>query len=463
MDNISNYMRRDPALAKWVAPLGVTIVSLAASWLPGAADLLSNEMVLIIAVLSFLLGHILQLDVDLSDLRNTVQKDHAREKSDLLTARNQLGDLSEQKHLLDIELVKASLGQRRPVQVKIANFNNFLPYVPLFVAIKQGAFRNEFLECSIQNHEDDLHAIKAMVDGECHFAVCDPLFMFDDARLEAQTRLIMPLIGRVAVWALTRLPLQSVLEGELRLDDRELKIVTLDEQSTAFRCASLLAKRLCSQGATISTGRPIALSSGGQEDVQHFFRRVFLNDCPEVMQADILVFSEPETHYLASSRDNGWNKFDLHSLLFLEKPFMFTAAMTTKELAESNPDLVRAFIKGLWHSMDYFAQLPDWPEKGVKFEDSEWAGVSRSVHDAVCTCYPSAMVPNGAELAAMIDAKFRSQKYYRLARMPETSWTVAFKEAFALAKPNDAVPPTLMRSIVPSRTFGLTDFRDQHL
>ena len=361
----------------------------------------------LLSVLSYVVGILVTVYAEAALARNRVEVELARKDSEIAILFSEAKDLRER-----ITHVVTSRAEK--LDVSIANFSNFLTYVPLYVAEEGRFFREENIAAQIESYQDDLGAIKALANRSDYFAISDPMFAFHPDLVGDELKIIAPFINKVAVWALTPLNLAELLSGGYGhvVDDAPKSIVTFDETTTAYRLAARLGKKLNAAG--VETSNILTVGRRQDEDIHTFFNRNFVDGRQGILDNDILVFSEPEISYLRHYYPNAV-VYSLHDILYPGSSFFaFTSILARKRTIKLEAELVRRFLRALQHAQTFVYSLPRLPAETGHAEEvartSGWETTIRAVRTNIARSYP-AEISSGMsdlEIAKLIDSLRRS-------------------------------------------------------
>ncbi len=263
------------------------------------------------------------------------------------------------------------------IDVRVSNFNNFLSYLPMYIGKEFGFFKQEKLEVNFAHKGDDSGAVTALITGESAFSITDPIFAFDVDDLHDQLRILSPFLNRLALWAVSKVEL-----GELA-KDAPLKILTYPEGTTAYH---LCRGWLSHSGFTNASITAFPRSPG--QSMEQYLMKMYSDN--NIGQYDIMALSEPETTWLAKLKGFKHRR-SLHSDLFAEHAYAFTAVLTTKDsLKTNNGEIPKRFLRAIRHSQAFINSLP--PVATIKGDPEAarlWRDVVSALRANIFTCYPN--------------------------------------------------------------------------
>lgn len=443
MSQLSKHQDRavaDPAWASFWAPLLLSLVVATPTWIPewifNRQPPIPGYVGFLVNLITFAIGILWQNCAESAVLRRTIETRLSAKDTELSAKDSAIRSLSADAADLRARLQSAILHRDVKLQISIANFNNFLPYIPLYVASGCEFFEEEGLKVEILPHNDDLDAINSVATRKNHFAISDPMFVFDPSVEHAALRIVAPFINKVAVWALSKIDLQAVLADGAPRVRRRLRVITFDEETTAYRLATNLGERLKKKGFIIESTDVVALTRGPQEEMTAFFKRNFIDNRQGLEKADILIFSEPETTYLKKKLESFKHHESLHDLLYPGEQFAFTSVIALERTLALEPEVVRRFLRAIRHAQLFVYSLPPLPDAGVAAflrSDEGWRRTAQAVQNKIMTCYPSGMVMGLPDVARLIE-DLRRKSYFSSSLTYREKWRDGLVHAYQLAK-----------------------------
>jgi NitT/TauT family transport system substrate-binding protein len=106
-----------------------------------------------------------------------------------------------------------------------------LLYLPIYHAIERGYFKDEGLDVELVTGGTATNAFSAMTTGSADFAVADPMYVPISRQSGADTKVVGQVVGRIAVWALTKDP---AIHSFDRASIQGKKIATHQRPMTAY-------------------------------------------------------------------------------------------------------------------------------------------------------------------------------------------------------------------------------------
>ena len=210
-----------------------------------------------------------------------------------------------------------------PISVAVSNFNDFFIYAPFLVAIAYSCFDNEELQVSSLQKGNDDKAFNALLNGAVPFAITDPGMVVDND----ECFVIAPIVNKAALWGVSK------NSDIITLDkSKKYKVITYQKPSTAY----LLVDRL-------KNNKELDMDIESFNDYKLFDEPNKIYD-----DFDITFLTEPErTWFKVKNSIPDENEINIHDILYPNLKFNFTAVMTTKKVAETNPELIKRFLRSL--------------------------------------------------------------------------------------------------------------------
>jgi ABC-type nitrate/sulfonate/bicarbonate transport system substrate-binding protein len=466
LERSQGFFVKRPSIATFWFPLVFGIVILIyqifSKKMPEALPDFSIKEELFTFVSSFLIGVLWQIFSENASMRRSIDSTLQLKDSEIEGKSSEIVKLSKDKADLKEKLKSAIVNKNEKISIGIANFNNFLPYIPLYVAEGCGFFDEEDISIYLRPHEDDLSAISAVARRASHFGITDPVFVFDDTVKDQDLKILAPFINKAAVWAISKTDLSTPHKQGTKGKTggvKPLRIFTYDPETTANRISHKLADHLKKAGKA-SFLSVEAVQRGEDESIEEFFRREFVNGYAKFESADILVFSEPEISYLQQKLPAFAHKHALHNLLFGEDKFAFTAVIALNRSVEREREICKRFLKAIRHAQLFVYALPKLPSGDIKaFIDSKsnpWGRVVEAVHSNIMMCYPSEMVLSREGIAQLVE-ELRSSSYFSSSLAYQDQWMDGLRSAYKLAHGSKAVD-LQKKTVDVTKALGLVTF-----
>lgn len=208
-----------------------------------------------------------------------------------------------------------------PVTINQA-FEHLL-YIGLYVAQDAGFFTEQGLEVTINTGGGDAQAFAALTSGSAQFAQGDPAFVAIAHEQGWEGRVVAMAVDRVAIWGVTFDTTITPFTDPAGF--KGMTVATYPEPNTSYVVQKQLAIRAGLELGTDVTiiqvpfGTELATLQNNQADIA---QTIEPNVSQVELQGGVVVFSYPEA----------WG------------PLAFTGVMTSKELIDNDPDLVKAVV-----------------------------------------------------------------------------------------------------------------------
>ncbi|HVG19339.1 MAG TPA: ABC transporter substrate-binding protein [Blastocatellia bacterium] len=381
-----------------------------------------------------ILGLLISIYAETATARTTVERQLASSRDVIHRLHTDLEHLQER-----IGHVSSRPGEK--LDISVANFNNFLTYVPLYVAAECGFFCEESIEANIYSYQHDLGALGALASRRDYFAISDPIFVFDESVREEEILIIAPFINKAAVWALSKFNLQDILHGAATTpvcQGQSLTIKTFGKATTAYRLAERLRSDLAAKDAVWANAHLIELDREPDETMEAFFLRNFISGAANLLNDDILVFSEPETSYLTRTLPD-LLRFSMNTLIFQDRDFSFTSVLARERTVKFEPELVRRFLRAIQHAQTFIYSLPSLPDDPVILSSfvktDPWAKTISAIRKNIADCYPPAITQgmDDGSIANVIDS-LRRESYFSTNVLNHQAFNEGLNNACGLSK-----------------------------
>lgn len=413
----------------WFMVIGPGLIAVALHYF-AEHKLVDNSIAELVEPFGFVIGCLLAVYAESSLTRSAVEDQMSLAHQQVTEVLEEAADLRER--------LRGALAQpAEKLDISIANFSNFLTYVPLYVAAGCGFFEEQRIKASIVSYQDDLGAVKALANRSDYFAITDPMFAFHEDIVGRDVLVISPFINKAAVWALSRLNVKELLTTNLSgVVGRNLKVATFEEATTAYRLTEELTRRMAASG---NLSDPIyEVSRDPSDSIGSFFSKHFVEDIDLLKGFDILVFSQPETSYL-KSKIPGTEVYSIHDLLYQGRSFAFTSILARGRTVRVERELVKRFLRAMQHAQTLVYSLPVLPSEEGAIEAmiaaEPWAKTVAAVRDNIDTCYPGNISSNisNPEIARLIEA-LRSRSYFTADPTDRSAFDEGLRKACALSR-----------------------------
>jgi NitT/TauT family transport system substrate-binding protein len=215
-----------------------------------------------------------------------------------------------------------------------------LLYLPLYHAKERGYFAQEGVDVEIVTGGTATNSFAAMLSGQANFSQADPMYVPISREKGGRTRVVAQVVGRIAVWGLTKNPAVNEITKETL---RNKTIATQPRPMTAYTYA---IKTITDLGLVPDKDVKVIETQSPNEIVP------FLNG-----QADYAFTLEPNTS-LAVTKG---------AKVILSYPQklgdqVFTGLMTTEDFISQQPDTVQAVVNAYQHALQ---DLKSNPQGGI--------------------------------------------------------------------------------------------------
>lgn len=218
--------------------------------------------------------------------------------------------------------------------VRVAQFNEFFLYMPLYLADVKGFFADEGLRIRIVNTGGDDLTFAAVVGGSATFGVADPTFVAIAKERGMRGKVIASIVNGVPFWGVTRNPEIPEITDPIQLSG--LSVATFPSPSTAYMLQSEMFR-----------------SAGLRPNIrQGAFGTLWA--MVEAGQADIALELEPNVSIAVNQGGRV-----LYSLAEIYGDFAITGVMVSERTAQRRPDLVQRFVNALQRALEFAHAYPD--------------------------------------------------------------------------------------------------------
>jgi len=214
----------------------------------------------------------------------------------------------------------------------------YLIYLPVYVAMEKGFFKDEGLEVSLTYSGNDDQVFASVLQGGSQFGVGDPVFTaIANEKAGNLGKVVASIVGGVAIWGVTNQDSIPVIESKSQLAG--LRVGTFPAPSTNY---TLMADTITSGGAELHSTKIVQAPIGGQIALL------------EGKQADIAMVLEPA----ASLAEAKGYRVVFSSPKFYGA-FAFTGLTVSTRYANEHPEVVQGMVKGVQRALDYCHSDPE--------------------------------------------------------------------------------------------------------
>jgi len=218
--------------------------------------------------------------------------------------------------------------------VKVAQFNEFFLYMPLYLADAKGFFAEEGLKIEIINTGGDDKTFAAVIGGSATFGIADPTFVAIAKEQGMGGKVIASIVNGVPFWGVTKN--QNIPEITDATLLKGYSVATFPSPSTAYTLQYDMFEK---------AGLKPNIKQGAFGTLWTMV---------EARQADIALELEPNV----SIAVNQGGKV-LYSLAEIYGDFAITGVTVSEQTATKKPELVQRFVNALQKSMQFAHNYPD--------------------------------------------------------------------------------------------------------
>ena len=283
-----------------------------------------------------------------------------------------LSCIKEKEHLLT-KVTIAQWGQEK-----------YLIYLPVYLAIETGFFKEEGIEITIKFSGNDDQTFATVIKGDAEFGVGDPVFTAISRERGFKGKVVASIVDGVAIWGLTN---NSKIKFIKKPSDLAgLTVGTFPEPSTNY---TLMKKTIIEGGKELENTKIKQAPIGAQIALL------------ESGEADIAMELEPATSLSVSK---GYRV--VYSSPKFYGPFSFTGLTTTEDLIQRNRQLIQKVVNSI--------------EKAIRYAHSDFEGTVATALKLFPTLNESVV---RMAVKRMVDEKTLPEH----ARVSDEAWQKALK------------------------------------
>ena len=222
--------------------------------------------------------------------------------------------------------------ERGHKKITVAQFgqDKYLIYLPFYLAMEKGFFRDEGLDIHIKYSGNDDQVFATVLKGEAQFGIGDPIFTAISREKGAKGKVVASIVDGVSVWGITKKNIKRIEKVD---DLAGLKIGTFPAPSTVYTLIrNTINVNKVKLGKTdvvqAPIGSGIALLENGS--------------------ADIAMALEPDAS-IAESK--GYTI--VYSMAKFYGSFAFTGVTTTEDYIKSDKQTVQNFVNAIERALQY--------------------------------------------------------------------------------------------------------------
>jgi NitT/TauT family transport system substrate-binding protein len=218
--------------------------------------------------------------------------------------------------------------------VKVAQFNEFFLYMPLYLADAKGFFAEEGLKIEIINTGGDDKTFAAVIGGSAMFGIADPTFVAIAKEQGMGGKVIAGIVNGVPFWGVAKNHNIPEIANGTQL--KGYSVATFASPSTAYTLQYDMFEK---------AGLKPNIKQGAFGTLWTMV---------EAGQADIALELEPNVSIAATQGGKV-----LYSLAEVYGDFAITGVTISEETAVKKPELVQRFVNALQKSVTFAHAYPD--------------------------------------------------------------------------------------------------------
>jgi len=218
--------------------------------------------------------------------------------------------------------------------VKVAQFNEFFLYMPLYLADVKGFFAEERLKIEIINTGGDDKTFAAVIGGSAAFGIADPTFVAIAKEQGMGGKVVAGIVNGVPFWGVAKNHAIPEIKEPTQL--RGYSVATFASPSTAYTLQYDMFEK---------AGLKPNIKQGSFGTLWTMV---------EAGQADIALELEPNVSIAATQGGKV-----LYSLAEVYGDFAITGVTVSEETAAKKPELVQRFVNALQKSVKFAHTYPD--------------------------------------------------------------------------------------------------------
>jgi NitT/TauT family transport system substrate-binding protein len=241
--------------------------------------------------------------------------------------------------------------------IKIAQFAQInCAYLPLYVAIQQGYFKQCGIEVELILSGNDDDIFKSVISKQADFGLGDPTFcaMSKKKHTSPIAKIIAPICNRLALWGITHNPVIHHIKTERDLVG--LRLVCFPSPSTSH---ALLSTSKANHKRLLRSMKIIEAPIGSQSDL-------LMGD-----KVDIVLYTEP---FVSIAESNGWRTIYSPSNLYGD--YVCSGLYASTDFIEKNKDLVDDVKACITKALKTLHQQP---EIGIKTAQIYFPDIKSSI------------------------------------------------------------------------------------
>lgn len=218
-------------------------------------------------------------------------------------------------------------------RVTVAQVGEFFVYMPFYIAIEKGYFRNQGLDVSIVNTGGDEKSVAAVISGSADFGIGDPTFAAIAGLQGQKVKVVAGILDAVPFWAVTKNPKVPEITSPSML--KGFSVATFPAPSTAYTLQAQMFR---------SAGLPPNIRQA------QFGTLLPLLDTGTV---DIVLELEPNVSIAVSQ-----GAHVVYSLASQYGAFATTGVTVSQKMLNTHRDVVKRFVQAINDAEAFAHQRP---------------------------------------------------------------------------------------------------------
>ncbi len=220
--------------------------------------------------------------------------------------------------------------QSKKKPITIAQFGHVFLYMPLYVAVDRGFFKEEGLDVTLVSTGGDEKTFTAVTAGDAQFGVADPVFAAIARERGQGGKVVAQIVGGTPFWLVTY--------------ESKLKPITDASQLSGLKIAAYTAPSTC-----YAVTKQL-IQNGGKAVKAQIVQGAFgsLQAMLKSDQADAAMEIEP---VVSTALANGGHV--IYSPAAQQKAFAFTGLTVSDQFCQQHPDLIQHAVNAITKAMHY--------------------------------------------------------------------------------------------------------------
>lgn len=226
-------------------------------------------------------------------------------------------------------------GENTKITVAQWGQEKYLIYLPFYVAMEKGFFKEEGLDISLKFSGNDDQVFATVLKGEAQFGIGDPVFTAISRERGAKGKVVASIVNGVALWGVTKNKELSILSKPSDFD--KLRIGTYPAPSTTYTLMKDMIESNNLKDAKIvqsPIGTELALIESNGADIV-------------MMLEPGASIAESKGYKIVTSLPNLWGQF------------AFTGLTTTEDYIFNQKDIVKKVVLILEKTLKFIHKDPN--------------------------------------------------------------------------------------------------------